>query len=125
MSFCTAINCMDGRVQSQVTDYLRNHFEVDFVDMITEPGPVALLAAGGTSPQLSGVLRCIDISVNKHSSVGLAIIAHTECAGNPVSKEQQFDELEAGARFCREKYPELEVITLWIGSDWRIERVEG
>ncbi len=29
MSFCTAINCMDGRVQSQVTDYLRNHFEVE------------------------------------------------------------------------------------------------
>ena len=30
MSFCTAVNCIDGRVQEPVSYYLRNHFKVKF-----------------------------------------------------------------------------------------------
>ncbi len=44
MSFCTTINCMDGRVQLPVIKYLQKHFNVDYVDSITEPGPNLILA---------------------------------------------------------------------------------
>jgi hypothetical protein len=44
-SFATAINCMDGRTQIPVTDYVRKKYKVEYVDMITEPGPIKVLAA--------------------------------------------------------------------------------
>jgi hypothetical protein len=39
MSYCTAINCMDGRVQLPTTAFQKERFNVDHVDMITEAGP--------------------------------------------------------------------------------------
>jgi len=39
MIFCTAVNCMDGRVQLPVINYLKERFSANYVDMITEPGP--------------------------------------------------------------------------------------
>ena len=34
ITFATAINCMDGRVQIPVIEYLKKEFKVDYVDMI-------------------------------------------------------------------------------------------
>ena len=42
--FCTAINCMDGRVQLPVIQYLQKRFNVDFVDSVTEAGPNLILS---------------------------------------------------------------------------------
>ena len=47
MSFCTVVNCMDGRVQLPVIRYLQERFEVPYVDSITEVGP------SGVSPSRS------------------------------------------------------------------------
>ena len=44
-TFATAINCMDGRVQLPVTAFLKKKYGVDYVDVITEPGPNGILAA--------------------------------------------------------------------------------
>jgi hypothetical protein len=55
MAFCTAVTCMDGRVQLPVNAYLRERFGADFVDTITEPGPNAVLA-GAAMPEVSSRL---------------------------------------------------------------------
>lgn len=44
MSFCTAINCMDGRVQLPVINFLMRRFSVEYVDSVTDAGPVKILA---------------------------------------------------------------------------------
>jgi hypothetical protein len=44
MIFVMAINCMDGRVQLPVIEWLKKEYEADYVDMITEPGPNKILA---------------------------------------------------------------------------------
>ena len=43
MRFCTAINCMDGRVQPPVIRHLQGRFNAE-VGSITGPGPDLLLA---------------------------------------------------------------------------------
>jgi len=43
MSFYTAINCMDGRVQLPVITYLQKRFGVEHVDSITAAGPNRLV----------------------------------------------------------------------------------
>ena len=44
MNFCTVINCMYGRVQLPVNKYLQKRFNVEFVDTITEAGPVFIIS---------------------------------------------------------------------------------
>ena len=118
MSFCTAVNCMDGRVQLPVINYLMGRFEVTFVDSVTEPGPVAVLAEMQDSAKAQSILERIDVSVKKHKSLGIAVIAHYDCAGNPVSKEVQIQQLKIAADFIRSKYPEVETIGLWVDENW-------
>ncbi len=42
--FATAINCMDGRVQIPAIEWLKRRHQIDYVDMITEPGPNKILS---------------------------------------------------------------------------------
>ena len=44
MKFCSAIDCMDGRVQLPVINYWKERLKVSSVDSITEPGPNLILA---------------------------------------------------------------------------------
>jgi len=46
--FATAINCMDGRCQLPVIEWMKKRYGVEYVDMITEPGPDGVLAEGRT-----------------------------------------------------------------------------
>ncbi len=42
--FATAINCIDGRIQEPVIKYIQTTYGIDFVDLITEPGPNKILS---------------------------------------------------------------------------------
>jgi hypothetical protein len=42
--FITVINCMDGRVQLPVIEWLKKNYKADFIDTITEPGPNKILS---------------------------------------------------------------------------------
>ena len=121
MSFYTAINCMDGRVQLPVISYLKEEFQVDFVDCITEAGPVRPLADEQTGATTQAILDRVEISVKKHRSKGIAVIAHFDCAGNNVSEALQKKQLAKAAAFLSSKYPNIPVKQLWIGSDWKVE----
>lgn len=85
-SFATAINCIDGRTQIPVIDYIRKKYKVDYVDMITEPGPIRVLAENTDKPTIESIKRRVGISTEKHGSVHIVIVGHHDCAGNPVEK---------------------------------------
>ena len=82
--FCTAINCMDGRVQLPVIKYLQKRVNAEHVDMITEPGPALILAARDKPKLVESILDRLRISVEKHGSKAVAIVAHHDCAGNSL-----------------------------------------
>ena len=117
MSFCTAINCMDGRVQLSVINFLQARFRVEFVDSITEPGPVRLFAQTSDQTALNSIMTRTDISVKHHGSGGIAICAHPDCAGNPIDDEAQKAQLKRSVIFLKEAYPTVDVIGLWIDNN--------
>src|SRR5262244_3596388 len=45
-AFATAINCIDGRAQSPVADWLKINCNVSYVDVATIPGPDKALTRG-------------------------------------------------------------------------------
>lgn len=122
--FCTAINCMDGRVQLTVINYMQKRFNAIDVDMITEPGPNKILAEGIDSAAISSIQRRIGISIDGHKSCGVAIVGHEDCGGNPAEKPEQLVQLDAARRFLRETYPETEVIALWVDLKGNTEELE-
>ena len=89
MSFGTAINCMDGRTQLPVNVYLKQQLEVEYIDTVTEPGPVRILAEEPESALAASILNRVRISTGKHGSQCVAIVAHHDCAGNPAAKDVQ------------------------------------
>ena len=117
MSFCTAINCMDGRVQLPVIPFLQDYFKAEFVDCITEPGPVRIFAKTTDLMVLNSIITRVDISVKQHGSGGIAICAHPDCAGNPVDNEVQKAQLKRSVIFLKEAYPTVDVIGLWIENN--------
>lgn len=121
--FVTAINCMDGRVQLPVITWMVQQFEADCVDMITEPGPVKILAENKPDALIESLRKRVEISVKKHGSTCLAIIGHFDCAGNPVEKETQIDQIYASLKTIHSWGFAIPVIGLWVDEQWTVHRI--
>ncbi|MCB0804821.1 MAG: hypothetical protein KDC05_03430 [Bacteroidales bacterium] len=122
-AFAAAVNCMDGRVQEPVIKYLKENFEIDYVDMITEPGPDRILSEEQESIRVNSIKQRLDISVNKHGSKIILVSGHDDCAGNPTDKETHIVQTLNSAARIKKWFPSAEVIPVWINSDWEVEPV--
>ena len=122
-TFATVINCMDGRTQLPVIEWVKRECGVDYVDCITEPGPVRILGEATDAAAIESIKRRVDISVQKHSSSRVAIVAHADCAGNPADKETQLNQLRAAAATVLTWGMDVHLDLLWLGDDWVVERV--
>lgn len=123
--FVTAINCMDGRVQLPVINWMMQNLSADYVDMITEPGPDKILAEGSAAAQDSIKARVL-ISVNKHGSDTILMVSHDDCAGNPVTREEHEEQLQQCLMKIRSwKLPVKRVLGAWIDDKWKLEIVDA
>lgn len=120
MSFCTAINCMDGRTQLPVIAFLKERFGAEFVDMVTEAGPVGVLSTNPESAISKSILERVGLSLRAHGSRSIAVAAHHDCAGNPIAEAEQRTQLDACVRLLAERYPNVDVIGLWIDDTWSV-----
>lgn len=118
--FATAINCMDGRTQVPVNEWVKNEFGVDYVDTITEPGPNKILAE---VTDVDSIRRRVLISVKKHGSKNIVIVGHHDCAGNPVEKEIQLKQLSQAAKTVESWGLNVNITGLWVNEHWQVERV--
>ncbi len=123
MSFGTAINCMDGRTQLPVNAFLKQQLEVDYIDTVTEPGPVRILAAEPESALTESILNRVRISTDKHGSQCVAIVAHTDCAGNPAAKDAQMGQLDLAVRFVAAQCPGIRILGLWVDETWSVTQI--
>jgi len=121
--FATAINCMDGRTQLSVNDWMKKQYGVEFVDTVTEPGPVKILAENTDETYLDSIKRRLDISINKHHSSAVCIVAHHDCAGNPVEKSVQLEQLKNAVNTVKGWFQNIEVVALWVGDDWSVNKI--
>jgi len=121
--FCTVINCMDGRVQVPVIDYLQKSFNAEYVDSITEAGPIKMIANDLPKVELKSIYNRINISIEKHKSVGIAIVGHFNCLGNPVNKKIQVEQIKKSVKKLNLVYPKLSIIGLWVDRNWKVQEV--
>lgn len=112
---------MDGRPQRKVADYLTTSFGVRHLDTITTAGMVRHLAEDTRHTPM--LLANVETSVRDHGSRRIAVVAHHDCAANPVSDKTQRQQLAAAAARLRRLYPDHEVVALWLNQQWIVERM--
>jgi len=117
--FACAINCMDGRVQDAVKNYMQENYNVDYVDMITEPGPNKILADDSDSAVIENIKKRVEISVHHHGSKVVAVVGHFGCAGNPAGKEEQIKHLKKAQKTVESFGFPVKIILLWVEGDWK------
>ncbi len=122
--FATAINCIDGRTQIPVIEWLKKEYKVDYVDMITEPGPDKVLSEDRDSFTIQAIRRKVEISLNKHNSKIVAIAGHHDCAGNPVNKETHLKQILSAVGAIKMWNLGVDVVGLWINENWEVHKVE-
>ncbi len=111
--FATAINCLDGRVQLPVIEYLGKQYDVDYVDMITEAGPDRLMSSGDIVA-CESIRKRVSISVKKHDSKLVAIVAHEDCIGNPVLKAVHQIHVREARALIESWNLSVETVGLWV-----------
>ncbi len=123
MRFCTVINCVDGRVQSPVIRYLQKRFNVDYVDSITEAGPNLILSEYKNMVSIEAIFNKLKISIEKHNSVGIGIVGHYDCAGNPATQDHQIRHILKAIKLIRQYYQNIEIIGLWVDKNWEVHEI--
>ena len=121
--FCTAINCMDGRVQLPVIKYLQKRFNAKYVDSITEVGPNLVLAEAQNHILIQSVLQGLKISIENHNSIGIAVVGHHGCAGNPAPQDDQIRHIEKAIQLLRQQHETIAIIGLWVDKNWDVHEV--
>lgn len=117
--FACAINCMDGRVQDAVKKFMQEKYAVDYVDMVTEPGPNKILADASDSAIIENIKKRVGISTHHHGTKAVAVVGHFGCAGNPTEKEEQIKHLREAKKTVEGFGLDAEVILLWVDGDWQ------
>jgi hypothetical protein len=115
---------MDGRTQMPANEWMKRACGVDFVDTVSEPGPDGILAERTDEVLVESIKHRVHISCKAHNSPIVAIVAHHDCAGNPVDEETHLKQLQkAKATILAWGFP-MEVIMLWIDETWTVHRIE-
>ena len=123
MSFCTVANCIDGRIQIPVIRYLQKRFNVEYVDSITESGINLVLAERKNAVLVQTIIGRMNISVNQHDSIGIAVVGHYDCAINKAPKNVQSMHTKKAIQFLRKQYENIEIIGLWVDRNWDVHEV--
>jgi hypothetical protein len=118
--FATTINCIDGRTQRPVSEWVRVQHGIDYVDTVTQPGPEKALTQG-QSAEIDAIRNNVATSVTKHGSQLIVVAAHYDCAGNPVSDDEHKAQVRAACRVVAGWGMQARVIGLWVNEWWQIE----
>jgi hypothetical protein len=114
---------MDGRTQIPVINYVREKYRVDYVDMITEPGPIRVLAENKDKAALESIRRRVEISTGKHGSKHIVIVGHHDCAGNPADNKTQLMQIKDSVDKIKSWGFDVQVIGLWIDDHWLVHKI--
>ena len=120
--FATAINCMDGRTQNPVSDWVRSNHSVEYVDMITEPGCDKVISEKNID-LIEQIKSKVEISVNAHKSSLVVVAGHYGCAANVATKEMHIKQIQKSVNIVKSWNLPIQVIGLWVNEEWKIEQV--
>ncbi len=119
--FAVCLNCMDGRVHLPVIQWIKENYEVEYVDLITEPGIDGILA--DFNSDINDIINKLEISVDKHESKYIFIGGHYDCLGHPVDNENHKKDVMVAVERIKNIKSSCKVIGLWISDEFSVEKI--
>ncbi len=113
---------MDGRIQIPIISWLKEKYNVSYVDTITEPGVDKLFSDEAKTREIKSKVA---ISVNAHGSRLVLVSGHHDCAGNPVSKKEHLAQIKNAVSTIQSWGLQVTVIGAWVNEDWELEIVDS
>ncbi len=123
IEFATVLHCIDGRVQLPVFYYLQERFGVPYIDLITEAGMVRHIADPLENPVKLATFESLKISMDRHGSRQVALVAHEDCAGNPTTQAIQEEQLRLGLHQLERNFPGMERLGIWCPLEGAIQEI--
>ena len=121
--FGTAINCIDGRTQEPVIDFMKQEYGIDGVDMVTFPGVDGVISSLGNFNTIALIRNAVSISIEKHGSRIIAIVGHFDCAGNPGNREHHYAHIRKAVQQVSSWNFDAKIVGFYVNDKWQIEEV--
>ncbi len=121
--FGTAINCIDGRTQEPVIDFMKQEYGIDGVDMVTFPGVDGLISSLGNFNTIALIRNAVSISVERHGSRIIAVVGHFDCAGNPGNREHHYAHIRKAVQQVSSWNFDAKIVGFYVNDKWQIEEV--
>jgi hypothetical protein len=132
------IGCMDARInhekQGSPVAYMRDYFDLDFVDNITMAGAVGEInkfmdtknPSSDLKHKIEHMFEQLEVSIQKHGTKIICVDGHHDCAANQVDDKAQMGQIIRAIHWLRDwaknKGYKLDVIGLWVGESMHVER---
>jgi len=113
--FATLLTCIDGRIQRPLDNWARQHLAVDYLDVITEPGPDSAVTTTDDNG-LANLLRKVEVSRTAHRSTALVVVGHSDCAANPVADDEHHEQLHRAAVRLARHLPATRILAVHAGQ---------
>ncbi|MCK9152130.1 carbonic anhydrase [Methanobacterium alcaliphilum] len=110
--FAACLNCIDGRVQLPVINWITSTYNIDFIDMITEPGMDGFLV--DSESELKPLLDKLNIAIKVHDCEEIFIVAHEDCAANPVDFKTHAPNLKIASEKIKDVASKCKVICIYV-----------
>jgi hypothetical protein len=123
--FGTAINCIDGRTQEPLIDFMKQRYGIDGVDMITFPGVDGAISSSVNLDAIALIRNAVSISIEKHGSQIIAVAGHFDCAGNPGNREHHYAHIGKAVQHVSAWNFDAEIIGLYVNDRRQIEEVNS
>ena len=120
--FATCLNCIDGRVQQPVADWIKREYIIDYVDMITAPGMDGVLAKPGQIDP--SIIHKINASMDHHNTHHIFIVGHEDCAENPSTDEMHKDHIRVAIDKINRSFALMKIIGLWVALDGAVTVID-
>lgn len=117
--FVTCLNCIDGRVQLPVINWILENYDVKYVDMITAPGMDGILADKNNN--VKDIFEKLTFSNEGHSTELIFIVGHHDCLANHVEDETHNKQVIDSVKRIKKLYSTCDAIGLWVDSEFDVQ----
>jgi hydrogenase maturation factor len=119
----TVVCCIDGRIQIPVVEFLRNLWNVEWVDVVTEIAPERLLSDGNEEESVRRIHENITASLVQQLEARLAVASHSGCDCNNVPDEEKREMVRASVRILREAHQDASIIGVWVDETGTVSQL--
>lgn len=112
---------MDGRIQEPLCNWIKRNHNVEYVDVITEPGIDCSITDGVIA---ASIRAKAEISIRAHGSKLIIISGHHDCAANPVSEEEHIGMIRDAVGVVSAWNLGIVVMGVWVDKSWNVTRIQ-